>query len=229
MTTSTDIPIGFILFFIGIFVLIIVTVIVGYHKAKQRREALGALANQFGLTFEPGKNWRAVRHFERLDELRRGSNRYLYNRMRGTFEGVPVDLFDYHYQVTSRNGKNSSTRHYHFTIYTCTLPRAFPELRIYRENIFEKFIQFVGFEDIHFESAEFSKRYTVRSRNRKFAYDFIHPPVMKFLLDGPDMNIEVDGPLLALVTNHLSTPEAIATGLKRLCFLRRSMPDYLFD
>jgi hypothetical protein len=224
-----EIPIEILLIFAGGLALIITIVVVGYLRAKKRREALAAVAKQLGLSFTPAKDRRAVSRFQCLDELRKGSNRYLHNRMQGSYKGIPVDLFDYHYQITRNNGKNSSTRHYHFTIYTCTLPKTFPELRIYREGIFEKLIQFVGFEDIHFESAEFSKRYTVRSRNRKFAYDFVHPQVMEFLLRGPDLNIEVDGNLLALVTQGQSAPEVINTELERLCFLRREMPGYLFD
>ncbi len=224
-----DNPIIVFLIFTGFIVLFVVILVLSLLHAKKRREALAAVASQLGLSFAPDRDRRAVRRFECLDELRRGSNRYLHNRIHGTYEGIPIDLFDYHYEVKSGSGKNSSTRSYNLSVYTCTLPRAFPELRIYREHIFEKLIQFVGFEDIHFESAEFSKRYTVRSRDRKFAYDFIHPRVMEFLLDGPDLNIELDGDLLAIVSNRLSEPEDVHAELRRLCFLRQAMPDYLFN
>ena len=49
-----------------------------------------------------------------------------------------------------------------------------------------------GFDDIDFESAEFSKRFYVKSPDKRFAYDVVHPRMMEFLLDrkAPCVDIE---------------------------------------
>lgn len=152
-------------FIITAFLLLVVAIAVVAHlRAKKRREALEVTAQALGLQFFPKKDRRAIAQFKQLDEFQKGSNRYLSNRMRGSYKGMPVEVFDYHYQIRTGSGKNSSTRHYYFTIFICLLPKSFPELRIYREGFFEKLIQFVGFEDIHFESAEFSKRVAIADR-----------------------------------------------------------------
>lgn len=194
----------------------------------RRREAMALLAGALGLSFFPDKDRRLASHYGKLDELRKGSNRYAFNVMRGDYDGYPIELFDYHYQITRSNGKSSSTQHYYLNVLVCRLSRHFPELRIYREGFFEKLVQFVGFEDIHFESAEFSKRYTVRSKERRFAYDFVHAGVIDYLLKVPDLNIEIEGDALALVSRSRLDPEEIRDYLAALMHLRKLMPEYLF-
>ena len=41
----------------------------------------------------------------------------------------------------------------------------------------------LGFEDINFESEEFSRAFFVKCPEKKFAYDVIDPRMMQFLLD----------------------------------------------
>jgi hypothetical protein len=63
-------------------------------------------------------------------------------------------------------------------------------LFIRRENLFDKVAGFLGFDDIDFESAEFSDRFIVKSRDKRFAYDVLHPRMMEFLLDGAPPTVE---------------------------------------
>ena len=199
-----------------------------YKAERERREAMAGVARKFGLRFFPDRDRRLARHHSKLDELRKGSNRYAYNIMRGEMDGFPLELFDYHYEVSRSTGKSSSTQHYYLSVLICRLPRSFPELRIYREGVFEKLIQMIGFEDIHLESAEFSRRYTVRSKSKKFAYDFLHPRTIDYLLRSPDLNIEIEENCLALVTAKRLEPEEFPPYLNHLLTLRKLMPDYLF-
>lgn len=49
-----------------------------------------------------------------------------------------------------------------------------------------------GFDDIDFESVEFSRKFFVKSPDKRFAYDVIHPAMMEFLLasDPPSLDVE---------------------------------------
>ncbi|MEX2382018.1 MAG: hypothetical protein WD490_06520 [Opitutales bacterium] len=205
-----------------------VAIYLHYLGEKKRREALRHLAASLGLQFFPAKDRGLAKRYAKLDELRNGSNRYAYNVLSGDWKGIPVERFDYHYEVTRSTGKTRSTEHYYLSVLVCRLPLAFPETRVYREGIFEKMIQMIGFEDIHFESAEFSRRYTVRSKSKKFAYDFIHPRAIDYLLDASDLNIEIEEDALALVTKKRLEPDEIPEYLAHLGALRGLMPDYLF-
>ncbi|MGE9291805.1 MAG: hypothetical protein ACQKBT_12475 [Puniceicoccales bacterium] len=108
------------------------------------------------------------------------------------------------------------------------LPGAFPELRIYREGIFQKFAQMLGFDDIDFESVEFSKRYNVKSRDKKFAYDFCNARMIDYLLDEEDLNIEVEGAWLALTFSRKVKVENWEKNIARLGSIYALMPEYLF-
>jgi hypothetical protein len=50
-----------------------------------------------------------------------------------------------------------------------------PSLLIRREDIGDKLIGGLGFDDIDFESEEFSRDFWVKSDNRRHAYGVIHP------------------------------------------------------
>lgn len=221
-------PLPVILIILLVAAVIGIAIYLSYLSQKKRREALRGLASSLGLQFFPEKDRALAKHYAKLDELRKGSNRYASNVLRGNWKGYLVELFDYHYEVRRSSGKNSSTQHYNLSVLVCRLPRPFPETRVYREGVFEKLIQMIGFEDIHFESAEFSRRYTVRSKSKKFAYDFLNPRAIDYLLDAPDLNIEIEDGVLALVTRKRLEPEEIPAYLGHLGTLRGLMPDYLF-
>jgi hypothetical protein len=67
-----------------------------------------------------------------------------------------------------------------------------PDLLIRREGIFDKIAGVLGFDDIDFESSEFSRKFCVKSGDKRFAYDVIDPRMMEFLLasDPPTIDIE---------------------------------------
>ena len=202
----------------------------GWLKQKRRREAYMAIAAKHGFEFLPAKDRRTVRQFEFVDLIRKGNDRFIYNRIRGIWKGRPIETFDFHYETHSTDSKgNRTTHHHHGSAFLLMLPGAFPELRIYRESIFQKIAQALGFDDIDFESAEFSKRYTVKSRDRKFAYDFCNARMIDYLLDEDDLNIEVQGAWLVLAYSKLVPPERWATNFERVGSIYGLMPDYLFS
>ena len=78
------------------------------------------------------------------------------------------------------------------------MPLNLPDLFIRPEGFFDKIAGALGFDDINFESKEFSSRFLVKSGNKKFAYDVIHPQTMEFMMaiDNPPI-IEINGRHLA--------------------------------
>lgn len=219
-------PLLIFLCFAAIIVAIAVTASVIERK---RRAALAEFASRCGLSFRPERDYELAKRFQWLDALARGSNRYAYNIVSGTWKDHEVLLFDYHYQITTSNGKTTRTSHHHISVFTLTLPAAFPELRIVPENFGSKIAQAFGWEDIDFESAEFSRKFVVRSKDRKFAYDVCHPRMMEFLLEHPTLQVEIEGQIMATWSTGRLQPEAIGQCLDRSVALRKLMPDYLFS
>jgi hypothetical protein len=210
---------------IGFFALFAVVLVVGFLSAKKRREAMFSLAARLGMRFEPAKNRSLANHYRFLDKLRRGSNRYAYNILSGNYKGHDMMAFDYHYKTGS--GKN--THHHHFSFFILHLGATFPELVIGPEGVFSKIAQAVGYDDIDFESHEFSSKFCVRSADKKFAYDVCNARMIEYLLSNRDFSIEIESSALAMSFNRRLSPDMIEPNLNRLVTVRSLMPDYLFS
>ena len=209
---------------------IIGSIIWGIRAGKKRRDAITLLAERLGLDFSHERNYGIADRFSFLDKLRQGSNRYAYNVMEGNYQNHEIAAFDYHYETHSTDSKGRrQTHHHHFSFFILSLPKYFPELTIAKEGLFSKIAQAVGFDDIDFESHEFSKKFVVRSKDKKFAYDFCNARMIEYLLDHNDLNIEVDQNQLAIGFNRCLKVEEIEPHLNQLVEIRNLMPNYLFE
>jgi len=214
---------------VGVVALIIVLGILGHLSAKKRREAMAGLAARLGLHFSPHKDRGLARQYNFLDKLRSGSNRYAFNTLSGTYQDHEVTAFDYHYETHSTNSKgHRQTHHHYFSFFLLTLPASFPELVIAREGFFSKVAQAFGYDDIDFESHEFSRKFCVRCRDKKFAYDVCNAQMIEYLLANDDLTIEIDAYAMAISFRSRLSPEQIEPNLNRLIALRSLMPEYLF-
>lgn len=216
--------------FIIVLICVIGAIIWGIYAGKKRREAMGLLAEKLGMQFSAERNYQMAKRYAFLDKLAQGSNRYAYNIISGDFQQRDIAVFDYHYETYSTDSKGRrQTHHHHFSFFILTLEKPFPELTIAREGILSKIAQAVGYDDIDFESHEFSKRFVVRSKDKKFAYDFCNARMIDYLLGHPHINIEVDRDSLALGFTTRLKIEEIESHLSQLAQIRSLMPNYLFD
>jgi len=211
--------------FIGFIAFVIVAVVLGHLQAQKRRAAMLALARRLGLRFDPDKNRDLARRYEFIDKMRAGRNRYAFNILTGAYQGHDVLLFDYHYKTGS--GKN--THHHYLSFFILRLPTSVPELLIGPEGFFSKIAQAVGYDDIDFESHEFSRKFCVRSRDKKFAYDICHAKMIEYLLSNTDLTLEMERDSLAISFQRRLKPELIEPNLRRLIQVRALLPDYLFS
>ena len=219
-----------VLVIVGVVALIIVGAILGYVAAKKRREAMLAMAARLGLRFDPGKDRELARRYQFLDKLRAGENRYAFNILSGNYQSHDVMAFDYHYETHSTDSKgHRQTHHHYFSFFLLLMPIAFPELVIAREGFFSKVAQALGYDDIDFESHEFSRKFCVRSKDKKFAYDVCNARMIEYLLANDDLTIEIEGPAMGISFNSRLSPEKIESNLNRLVAVRALMPDYLFS
>ena len=212
------------LLIVGFVAIFVVVLVVGYISSLKRREAMAAMAAKLGLHFMPHKDRYMPKRYRFLDKLRRGSGRYAFNVLSGGYQGHEVLLFDYHYKTGS--GKN--THHHYLSFFILHLQVSFPELIIAPEGIFSKIAQAVGYDDIDFESHEFSRKFCVRSKNKKFAYDVCNARMIDYLLSNIDLSIEIEERALAISFNSRLAPERIEPNLNRLITVRSLLPDYLF-
>ena len=220
-----------IILIFGLFVILaIVLGIFGYVQEKKRREALQSIAGQLGLSFNSARDRSIASTYNFLNKLRSGENRYAYNVMRGTApEGYPVVLFDYHYETTSTDSDGDrQTTHHYLSVFTLTMRKQFPELIIEPEGFFSKIAQAFGFDDIDFESVAFSKRYKVKSPDKKFAYDVCNSQMIDYLMNQENLAIELESNVLAMVFGGRMKPDNLKFNYERLQKIRSLMPNYLF-
>jgi hypothetical protein len=188
----------------GMFVLIpivvvlgVIGVIVAYKREKARREAMLKLASELGLSFNPDSDRDHDDRFRQFSIFSRGRSRKAYNTLSGTCQlmGHEVELImgDYKYTVDSGSGKNrrSTTHRVSYLLIGVPIDRV-PSLVIRPEKFFDKLAAMVGFDDIDFESVEFSRKFLVSSDNKRFAYDLIDPRMMEFLMKDKALALDME-------------------------------------
>lgn len=177
-----------------VFVLFLVVAVAlgvfGYLQSQKRRQELEAMAGRLGWSFNPGRDREMRNRFGSFQCLNRGSNRYAHNIMEGQTGERQICAFDYHYQT----GSGKHTHHHHFSVMVVHSGLPLQPLSIRPEGFFDKVTEFLGFDDIDFESSEFSNRFHVQASDRKWAFDMLHQETMEFLLSMPVFSIEMRGP-----------------------------------
>lgn len=220
----------FVFIIIIIAALIIGGAIYSAYLAKKRREAMAALAGSLQLNYSADRDHEIASRFSFLDKLAQGSNRYAYNTISGEYRGHSIMVFDYHYETHSTDSKGRrKTHHHYFSFFILRMNLSFPELVISKEGFFSKVAQFFGYDDIDFESAEFSRKFVVRCPDKKFAYDICNAQMIEYLLDNQDLQVEIEGDCLALFFNHCLAVDSIRANLDRLIQIREFIPEYVFS
>lgn len=226
----------------GIVVLIVVGIALfaglaylSWLQAKKRREAFAEFARKIGWRFDPDHFSIDGSPLDHFDMFRKGHSRRAFNTLSGNLTIDELDCAaqagDYRYKVTTGSGKNRRTRTHRFSYLAFRLPFAeVPDVVIRREGLFDKIGGVFGFDDIDFESEEFSRKFYVQSKDRRFTYDLIHPRMMEFLLAKQPPQIDIEAGYV-LLTNGTSTWQIEEFG-RRFDFAREFMrlwPPHLVD
>jgi len=174
--------------------LLIVAAIAGvawlyFYIRKLKRQKLAAIAQELSLAYYPGRNDNLHETYSFFELFQRGRNRRSYDLISGSRDGIKVMLFDFYYEDYSDNDNAIRWR----TSCILELPpgRQLPYVIIRPEGAIDRIASAIGFNDIDFESVEFSRKFFVKSQDRRFAYDLIHPKMMEYLLTTGSIWIEV--------------------------------------
>lgn len=174
-----------------------------WKAEQQRKQDLAAIASDFGLSFDESHDGGHDDRFARFALFRKGRSRVAYNTLKGETELagrlVRVRMGDFQYKVDRGSGKNRRTETVRLSYLIAWNPiGSCPEVIVRREGFFDRVAGVLGFDDIDFESIEFSKAFHVSSDDKRFAYDLIDPRMMEFLLASAPPALEVDGGLICL-------------------------------
>ncbi|MCB1076818.1 MAG: hypothetical protein KDM64_03220 [Verrucomicrobiae bacterium] len=205
----------------------IVLAVVGHQQEKKRQAQLQAFARSRSWYFHPEK----VRGFDakylEFDFLDRGSNRYAHNILSGREGDFEIEGFDYHYETHTTDSKGKRQTHHHrFSV--AILEPGFPlkDLTIRPEGLFDKLSAAFGWDDINFESAEFSRRFHVKAQDRRWAYDVIHPRAMEYLLECPRYELHFSRGRLAVRSSGRFEPWEFAKAIEMGDTMLRGIPEF---
>ncbi len=199
----------------------------GARQARERREALARWASRHGWNFDPGQRADLDEALPQFSCFRQGSNRYAYNVVEGRVDDLGLVACDYHYETYTTDSKGRrTTHHHHFSAVALETGLRFTPLAIRPEHWFDKVAEFFGWDDIDFESAEFSRAFHVKCQDKRYAFDLIPQETMEFLLASPRFTIEVATPvILVRAGKRFSVPEFAAALDVARGFLGRIPPD----
>jgi hypothetical protein len=187
-------PVGlFCLFATIVIALVVVVAIFNYRMAEKRRKELAMWAARNGWDFRADKDHDMDNRFPQFKCLHEGNERYAYNIVEGGWQEHGLCAFDYHYETYSRNNKGQrQTQHHYFSAVVLDTTLPLKQLSIRSEGFFDKVAEFFGWDDIDFESAEFSREFHIKAPDRKWAFDVIQQTTMEFLLASPRFALEMD-------------------------------------
>jgi hypothetical protein len=211
------------LIFPVILVVVVASGIYAIYVSYKRRKELAVWALKNGLTFSAGKDDCFDSRYPVFDCLQRGDDRYACNVMYGAIAGRVFVGCDYHY-VT---GSGRSRQAHNISLIIVKSPILLERLLIRPETFVDKFAALAGFDDINFESAEFSRKFYVKSPNKKWAYDIIHPRMMEFLLSMPKFCIQFDLLSVIVYRDCRFSPKDFEAAVSLVNGIFERIPDYI--
>jgi hypothetical protein len=202
----------------------------GSIQAKKRREALSAWAAGYGLSFSHEQDPGFEGRYPDFKLLKSGDrDRYAYNICSGIHHNRPLQAFDYHYVTISTDSKGRTQRsHHNVSALILECETALKPLHIRPEGFLDKIGAAFGFEDINFESAEFSRKYKVTATDRKWAYDVLHARAIEHLLAQQAFSMQFGNDRHIIFWNHGTwKPEQFDGALLAVEGLLDLLPEYL--
>ena len=182
-----------------------------HHLEQKRLEAFQRWARGGSWSYRPDKRKDPGYAYELFE---RGHSRYLQHLAWKELEAptpglsaVKPALFEYHYAVTTSNGKSTTTSHHYFSCLLIDPGLDLGNVELRREGLGDKLMQAVGFDDIDPEDPEFSRRYVVKARRREDAYALLDQAMMRFLTAFKAPSLTTRGRELLLFADTKASPE----------------------
>jgi hypothetical protein len=180
-----------------------------WKNDRERSESLWSCALGSGMNFNVIDVFGIDSRPDFREAFPTGHNRLVSNITSTIVDGWQVKAFDFTYET----GSGKSRQVFNLSVIMFDTALVCPTLTIRPETLLDKVAGAVGFADIDFESEEFSRKFCVRSDDKKFAYDIIHPKVMQFLLAHPRWRIRLGMNSLIIHEESLLSPQESQAGI----------------
>ncbi len=164
--------------------------VLAYQRDKKRRAMLQAFGLSNGWTYTAqDDSWCQRFVGAPFDQ---GDNRRATNILTGPYAGSTMVAFDYRFQTHSTDSKgNRTTSTHRYGVCALALRAPLPGLELTPESALTRIAGHLGLDDLELESEDFNRRYRVKARDPKFAYDVLHPRTMAALLARPALHLRL--------------------------------------
>jgi hypothetical protein len=204
------------------------------RSGNVRGRDLAGLASELGFSFSPKADHEPERRFPNIFIFTLGTDRHVANTMQGGARlgghDVEITMGDYRFKTSSAGDSSRKTKRT-ISYVVARLPwSGIPEVTLRNEHFLDRFAAVVGFEDIDFESESFSRRFHVKSKDRRFAYDLFDPRMIEFLLDTRPPSMEIQGDLICIYgSRELWNESRIKERLQWLGRFVQHWPEHLLE
>ena len=159
-----------------------------------------------------------------------GDNLKVRNVLQGSWRDVPMTAFDYSYETHSSDSKGGrSTTVHRFAVCCLGLRAPLPSLELTPESVLTRAAGLLGADDIELESEDFNRRYRVRARDPKFAYDVLNPRTMTALLARRPLHLRISGADALCWENGRLQPAELLERLSTLALLVDGIPSFVWS
>lgn len=214
----------FLIFILAVIILGIVAYY-NYRMNEARKEDIFALSCKYGLNFDIEDPCHILSIYSSFDSIDKGYDQKAYNVISGRLGNYEIRAFDYRY--TTGSGKSRQTHHMSFIAMDTDV--CFQGLTIRPEGVFDRIAGAFGFDDIDFESDEFSRKFHVTSQDKQFAYEVVHPRMMEFLLLNPLWSTQLLGRTVMISNQRLLDPVHYERGIKFIQDFLGLVPDFVWQ
>lgn len=211
-----------------------------YWHLKDEKEKIprrASFARRLGLTLDRDIRRRMKKKYRFLRRVN-GRGQYALNIMTGKYKGHEVTLFDYHTRSIAWGATvweySRWIEHHYQSFLVVNLGQDFPALSIDKEfrvfGFIPRVMDALGIGDIDFETHEFSEKFKVRSRDKRFAYDFCNVQMIEHLLALKVLHlpVTVERSALFIGIDSALNMQDVEGNLGWLLSIRERMPAYLF-
>ena len=211
---------------IGMVVLFVVVLVLGFIAESRRRKACRALAGELGLTYaEQARQYLSRYGF--LKPLAKSANGRVDNVLRGQYKGYNVKAFDFQCELAgtrARAGTGAGPRRtFRYGIVLLEHERSFPEVHIFRKGLLSKLASLVCDREVAVPNREFEAAFCVRSRDEDFARALCSDELMRFLLEHRHLTLEFDRHCIAMRFRGRVRVSRIAERLDELVEVRKCL------
>ena len=190
------------------------------------------LSHELNMEFSEDEDHATTRALNFISYLNDDEHCFALHNIWGKYNGYEVEVFDYHYKEEGVWWWSPSWhKHRYHSFVVLKLEKDFPELLMNADqnSPFKRIAKAFGSRDIDFESKEFSERYDVRCKDKKFAYDFCNARMIDYLLSKPTIPVEVENHVIAIGIRRFIPVSRVEDHIDHLVNIRQLMPGYLFE